>query len=72
MSFAKKKKAEEFTPAVEPNKVEIKSEEEERPSRTRRQDTTVEYKPFDQKKGRVTARNKVYEEIEDDDLFESQ
>ncbi len=32
-------------------------------------DSSIEYKAFDQKQGRVTVRNKVYEEIDDDEAF---
>jgi hypothetical protein len=34
---------------------------EEKKEEVRNVDSSVEYKPFDQKQGRVTVRNKVYE-----------
>ena len=66
-SFFKKKKTEEEVKQPEPKKEEKVEEKEQKNGRE--VDSSVEYKPFDRKTGRVTTRVKQYEQIEDEDCF---
>ena len=57
--FSKKKQTSE--------EEEVTKKKEEEVNKGREVDSSVEYKPFDRETGRVTERNKQYQEILDDE-----
>ena len=69
--FSKKKQTSEEEEVTKKKEEEVTKKKEEEVNKGREVDSSVEYKPFDRETGRVTERNKQYQEIleEEDEVF---